>query len=172
MARPRKVAPTEPEAQVGKTEDINSPKPSDSSKELAAALLQAIHAAQPITKRTQFNKPSKTPWMPKDGSAKPRLKRRVYHHGLLLGDPTEPNNRLLPAEVELFNKLKPGSYCNGYVKVVRRRDKGIDIDYPIRTSSQRLRLSNEFGIRTFLELLQRCVAEASAPKPLEIEDDE
>ena len=167
MARPRKTPQaTEPE------QDAAPKQPSDSSKELAAALLQAIHAAQPITKKTQFNKPSKTPWMPKDGSPKPRLKRRVYHHGLLLGDPTEPNNRLLPEEIELFNKLKPGSYCNGFVKVVRRRDKGIDIDYPIRTNSQRLRLVNDFGIRSFQELLQRCVTEAASPKALEIEDDE
>jgi hypothetical protein len=125
-----------------------------------------------MVKRTQFNKQSKTPWMPKDGETRLRLKRKAYHHGMLIGDPKEAGCRLTNDEIALLNQLKPGSYCNGYVKVARRRDKGIDIDYPIRTNSQRLRLVNDFGIRSFAELLQRCVHEAAQPKAVISDEDE
>ena len=49
------------------------------------------------------------------------------------------------------------------VKVVRRRDRGVDIDYPVKTASQRLKLVNQFGIRNFAELLQRCIDEGNNP---------
>ena len=139
--------------------------------DLAQAIVEAIRSTQPITKKTAFTKVSGSPWMPKNGEPRARLKRRAYHHNQLLGDPKEPNCRLSNEEINLFNQLKPGSYCSGYVKVMRRRDKGIDIDYPIRTASQRLRLVNDFGIRSFAELLQKCVTEAAAPKTVQIEDE-
>lgn len=143
---------------------------SNPTADLAQAIVEAIKSTSPIAKKTQFNKPSKTPWN-SDGT-KLRLKRKVYHHGMVIGDPTEVSNRLSNEEITLFNKLQPGDYCNGFVKVKRRRDKGIDIDYPIKTNSQRLRLVNDFGIRSFKELLQRCVDEAAAPKKLITDNDE
>jgi hypothetical protein len=167
MARNKKTVESA-EADVVQTSE---PKP-NSQQELAAAIVEAIRSTSPLVRKTQFNKQSKNPWTPKDGSPKPRLKRKAYHHGLLLGDPSEVNNRLLPEEIELFNKLKPGTYCDGFVKVIRRRDKGIDIDYPVRAAAQRLRLVNDFGIRSFKELLQRCVEEAAAPKKTSEEDDD
>ncbi len=173
MARPKKVQEAEPVPTETPTEATAEQK--SASQELAAAIVEAIRSTQPeptFAKKTIFNKKSKTPWNPTGGS-RPRLKRKAYHHGMMIGDPTEPTCRLTNTEIVLFNQLKPGTYCNGYVKVSRRRDKGIDVDYPIRTNSQRLRLVNDFGIRSFEELLQRCVTEAATPKPVESDlDDE
>ncbi len=162
MARPRKAP--QPDTQP-------EPESKTAAQDIASALLEAIRQTQPMVKKTQFNKQSVTPWSPKAG-ARSRLKRKAYHHSLLIGDPKESTCRLTNEEIDLFNQLKPGNYCNGYVKVTRRRDKGIDIDYPIRTASQRLRLVNDFGIRSFTELLQRCVWEAAQPKTAVSEDDE
>lgn len=170
MGRPKKtVEPVEAAPQALQPEAAPQTNP---ATDLAQAIVEAIRSTSPIVKKTQFNKASKTPWTPKDGSPKLRVKRRSYHHGMLLADPAEANNRLSNAEIALFNKLKPGSYCDGFVKVARRRDKGIDIDYPVRTAAQRLRLVSEFGIRTFEELLQRCVDEAAKPKPIATDEDE
>lgn len=169
MARPRKAAEQPVDADTPETKDTTS---TDIARELAVALSLAIRQSAPVEKKTAATKPSVTPWTPKDGSPKLRLKRKAYHHGLLLGDPTVEHNRLSNEEIALFNKLKPGSYCNGYVRVSRRRDKGIDIDYPIRTNAQKVRLVNDFGIRSFKELLERCVNEAAQPKTKAADEDE
>lgn len=163
MARPKKS--TTPEIQSVQAEPQSNP-----TSELAKALVEAIRSTQPPPKVTEFTKPSGGAFAPKKGEVKPRLKRKSYHHGLLLGDPKEASNRLTPEEITLFNQLKPGAYCNGFVQVTRRRDKGIDIDYPLKTAAQRLRLVNEFGIGSFAALLQRCVNEAAQPKQAVIED--
>lgn len=168
MARPRKT-PIETQESPEPAKQTTEPNP---TSELAKALVEAIRSTQPAAKKTAFNKPHGGPWAPKDGSPKLRLKRKSFHHGLLLGDPSEPNNRLTNEEIALFNKLKPGKYCNNIVTVTRRRDKGIDIDYPVRTAAQRLRLLNDFGIRNFKELLEHCVNEAAQPKRVESDEDE
>jgi hypothetical protein len=146
------------------------------SQELAAALLEAIKQSQaqqtPFIKKNATNKPHGGPWAPKPGETKPKLKRRIYHHGMLMGDPKEPTNRFTSEEINLLNQLKPGIYCNGFVRVNRLRNKGLDIDYPVRTNSQKLRLVGEFGIKSFAELIQRCLDEASKPKSVVAEEDE
>lgn len=171
--RPRKnPAPVEPEPLVQAVPAEPAASKADEFKAFATAIADAIRGTQPFVKKTQFNKPSVTAWTPKDGSPQHRLKRKSYHHGMLIGDPTEPETRMTNEEIDLFNKIKPGTYCNGFVKVIRRRDKGIDIDYPVRTASQRLRLVNDFGIRSFAELLQRCVDEAARPKAVAAAEDD
>jgi len=140
-----------------------TPAVEPSASELAKAIVQAIQASQPVQKKTISTYKPNNPWLPKDGSPRLQLKRKSYHHGIPLGD-KDDSGRLTNEEIGLFNQLRPGTYCEGYVKVVRRRDKGIDIDYPIKTASQRLRLVNQFGIRSFSELLQTCITQAEAPK--------
>lgn len=137
--------------------------------DLAAALTQALEAAKPPQKKTPFNRPRLGPWDPKDGTAKPKLRRTMYHHGIQL---TESN--LSPEEIELLNKVKAGSYCGGHVRVIKRKDRSLDVDYPIRTASQRLKLVNAFGITSFKSLLERLVAEAADPKQYksDLDDDE
>ena len=125
--------------------------------ELAQALGQAIELTKPTQKKTPFTRKKGTPWTPKDGSPKLKLKRKFYHHGL------EVETKLSNEEISLLNKIKPGLYCDGWVKVVKRRDKGYNIDYNIRTAAQRLKLVNQFGIRTFTELLQRIIDEGANP---------
>lgn len=148
--------------------EVPATEPQVGLSELAKALVAAIEVAKPVQKKTPFNRKKGTPWTPKDGSPKLKLKRKTYHHGL------EVENKLSNEEIALLNKIKPGSYCDGWVKVVRRKDKGINIDYPIKTSSQRLKLVNQFGIRNFEELLRRIIEEQTNPelyKPAEESDE-
>ena len=128
------------------------------SADLVAALVAAIQATKPIEKKNASNRKPGDPWQPKDGSKKLKLKRKMYQHGLLI-DPDMSTNE----EIELMNQIKPGRYLQDWVKVIRRRDRGIDIDYPVRTSAQRLRLVSQHGIRTFKELLERIIEEGNNP---------
>lgn len=134
------------------------------TSELAAALVQAINAAKPVEKKTFATRKAKTPWTPKDGAPKLKLKRAAHQHGVELNPDILSNE-----EIALFNKLRPGRFLDGFVTVTRRRDRGIDIDYPVKTAAQRLKLSNVFGIRDLTELLTRCIDEAENPRP-QIED--
>jgi hypothetical protein len=133
--------------------------------ELAQAIVAAIEAAKPVVKKNPFNRVKNTPWTPKDGSPRAKLKRKMYHHGVPL------TTRITNEEIELLNKLRPGTFCDGYVRVVRRRDKGINIDYKVKTASDRLKLVNQFGIRNFKELLERLVDESSNPIKFKSEDE-
>lgn len=133
--------------------------------ELVQAFVAAIEANKPVVKKTAANRTKNTPWTPKDGSPQIKMKRKMFHHGLPLA------SRVSTAEISLLNQIKPGLYCDGHVRVIKRRDKGLDIDYPIKTSSQRLKLVNMFGIRDFKELLQRIVDEGANPAQYKSEDD-
>jgi hypothetical protein len=126
--------------------------------DLATALATAIETARP-KKITISNRKKNNPWMPKDGSPKLKLKRRFFQHGLEVTEKFSSNE-----EIDLMNKVKPGTYCDGFVRVTKRRDKGINIDYSVKTASQRLKLINDFGIRSFAELLRYVVDEAAKPK--------
>lgn len=137
------------------------------SQELANALIAAMEAVKPVQKKTPFNRVRKTPWTPPLGTPQLKLKRKCFQHGLPINADSVSNE-----EIALLNKVRPGTYCDGFVRVFRRRDKGIDIDYKHGTASQRLKLVNQFGIRNFAELLQQCITEADRPRPVEIEDEE
>lgn len=126
-------------------------------KELAQALIIAIESTRPPQKKNPFNRKKLTPWMPKDGSPKPKLKRAWFQHGMELDQA-----RLYPEEVELLNLVKPGRYVGGLVVVTKRKDRGYDISWPVRTASQRLRVINEAG-STFPAILQRCIDEHNNP---------
>jgi hypothetical protein len=139
-------------------EAVKVPEATLTTNQLVEALVAAMTVVKPVTKKTAVDRKPNTPWTPKDGSAKLKLRRKMHQHGMMI-DPDLITNE----EIELLNKLKTGSFLDGYVRVYRRRDKGIDIDYPIKTASQRLRLVNQFGIRNFKELLERCIAEAENP---------
>jgi hypothetical protein len=118
-------------------------------------------------KKTPFNRPRVGFYEPKDGTVKPKLRRISYHHGVELAA-----NSLTSEEIDLLNKIKAGSYCGGHVRVIKRKDRGIDIDYPIRTASQRLKLVNQFGITSFAGLIQRIVDEATHPENYKKSDDD
>lgn len=138
---------------------------SEAQKALADAFVEAIERTKPVEKKTVLNRKENTPWTPKDGSAKLKMKRKYYHHGLLIGE------NVGNEEIALLNQIRPGHYCDGYVRVTLRKDRGIDIDHPIRTASQRLKLVNGYGIRSFAELLQRCIDEKADPKKYRNPDD-
>lgn len=168
MGRPKgsknKPRVQEPEVRVVQVE-AKSSQDSGATAALAAALFQAIEATKPPAKKNMFNRKPNTPWSPKDGSRKLKLKRKMYQHGLLINEDTVSND-----EIDLLNKVRPGLYCDGNVRVYRRRDRGVDIDYVIKTAAQRLRLVNQFGIRNLSELLLRCISEAEAPKKPEFDE--
>lgn len=132
---------------------------------LANAMIRAINATKGPEKKNAVNRKPNTPWTPKDGSAKLKLKRKLYQHGIPVDEDTLDN-----PTVESANKLRPGTFLEGWVKVVRRRDKGIDVDYPFKTASQRLKLVNQFGIRNFKELLDRCIYESENPTQFAVKD--
>ena len=142
------------------------PDPTVGTSELTAALIQAINSTKPIEKKNPFNRKVNTPWTPKDGAKKIKLKRKMHQHGRLINEDVLSN-----AEVDLCNKVRPGRYLDNYVTIYRRRDRGIDIDYPTKTASQRLRLVNQFGIRNLSELLQACIDEALTPKKPEFDSE-
>lgn len=125
--------------------------------QLAKALIIAIETTRPPQKKNPFNRKKGNPWLPKDGSPKPKLKRAWYQHGLEI-DPV----KLYSEEIELFNQVKPGRYVGGLVVVTKRRDRGYDISWPVRTAAQRLRVINEAGA-TLPLILQRCIDEYNDP---------
>jgi hypothetical protein len=152
---PRKKAIAVVEPVVAPTNPTNN---QTTVNELASALTQAIETARP-TKLNIFTRKGKTPWDNKDGSPKPKLKRVFHQHGLIV-DPAFLDSE----EINLINKLKPGSFCGGLVKVTRRRDKGIDIDWPVKEVSQRLKLISVWGLRNLKEIAAHCIDEAAKPR--------
>ena len=137
----------------------------NSNTEMVSALIEAINLTKPFEKKTISNRKSKTPWHPQDGSPKLKLKRKMFHHANLIDD-----KRCFNEEIVLLNKIKPGTYGDGVIKVIRRKDRGIDIDYQVKTASQRLKLVNQFGITSFKTLLEFIVTEAAQPKKVENEE--
>ena len=150
---------------MAKSKEIESVSKSDLTRELTEAFVEAIELTRPAPKKTVSTRTKNTPWTPKDGSARSKLKRKMYQHSLLI-DPEKLTN----GEIDLLNKIKPGVYCNGMVKVVRRKDRGLDIDYPIKTASHRLRLVADHQIVSFSSLLEKLIAEAALPKKIDSEE--
>ena len=182
MARPTKeqVAAREA-AKLAQTEttqvevagpQVNTAPAQSVENTLVGALVQAIQATKPIEKKTVATFKSRNAFQPKNGEPRAKLKRKSYQHGILLNK-DGGKEVLTNEEIELFNKLRPGTFCDGDITVTRRRDKGIDIDYKIRTASQRLKLINKHGLRNFKEILTRCIEEAENPSSYkQSEDDE
>lgn len=112
----------------------DSKKVSDNA-ELVDALKQAINLTKPIEKKTFATRKPKSPWDPQDGTPKLKLKRKMYQHGIPI-DPDVNDN----ATIDALNHLKVGRYLGDWVKVYKRKDQGIDIDYPVKTASQRMKL--------------------------------
>lgn len=132
---------------------------------LANALITAINATKPPEKKNVFSRPRRQPWDPKPGEAKEVMRRKMYQHGI-------PISKVTNEHIRLLNQLKVGEYCDGWVKVRRRKDQGIDIDYPVKNVPQRLKLVNTYGIRSFTELLQRIIEEGKDPSKYRKPEDE
>lgn len=129
----------------------------DAQQALANAFVDALERTKGPVKQMPGMRKKKTPWSPAEGEPQLKMKRVFYHHGLPLS--WNINNET----IGLLNQLKPGAYCDNFVRVTLRKDRGIDITYPVRTNSQRLKLVNEYGIRSFDELLRRCIDEKANP---------
>jgi hypothetical protein len=137
---------------VAKTEGVT-----DAQQALADAFVSAIERTRPAEKKTVATRKKQTPWTPAPGEPQVKMKRVFYQHGIPLAG--NVNNKT----ITLLNQVRPGHYCDGNVRVTLRKDRGIDISYPIRTASQRLKLVNGYGIRSFDELLQRIIDEKANP---------
>lgn len=150
-----------------KTDDTNEPAKNVVELDtLAKAFTEALKTIKPIEKKTVATRRKGTAWTPKDGAPKLKMRRKMFHHGV------ELTTKISNEEIELLNKVKPGSYCEGWVRVILRKDKGIDIDYPVKTSSQRLKLPNQFSITSFSSLLRRLIDEAANPASYRKPEDE
>jgi hypothetical protein len=147
-----------------KSPAVDAPPVKSQASELAEALRDVIQSVKPPEKKSIFTRKQQTPWSPPDGVAKLKLKRKLYHHGLLVNEDFMSNE-----EVGWANKIRPGLFFDGWVKVTRRRDKGIDVDYNVRSPQQRLKLPTVHGVRNFSDLLRRLTEEAEAPKKSEFE---
>lgn len=143
----------------GKSESVSS------NVELVESLRQAIELTRPTVKKTISTRTKSGPWAPKDGSPKLKLKRIMYQHGLKIEE-----DRVSNQEIELLNKVKPGVYCDGNVRVVRRKDRGVNIEYSVKTASNRLKLINDYGITSLTALCQKLIDESAQPKKIENED--
>lgn len=148
-------------------DDVLTPVTTIDANALAQAIITATEAAQGPRKKTIVTRKSKGPWTNKDGSAKPRLKRRMYQHGVEMHA-----DNLSSAEIDALNKLRPGSFCDGFITVVRRKDKGLNLDYPIKTSAQRLKLLNDYGLNSLVKICEQCVYEYEHPKVVNADLDE
>lgn len=137
--------------------DVKEVAATEAQQALANALVSAIERTKAPTKKTVFSRKRQTPWTPPPGVPELKLKRKMYQHGILI------SGKVTNEEIDLLNKVRPGVYCDGYVRVNLRKDRGLDIDYPVKTNSQRLKLINQYGIRSFTELLQRIVDEKANP---------
>ena len=179
MARPTKAQVEAREAaklanqvstEVKETPIAQAPTQASAENALVSALIQAIQMTKPVEKKNAGTFKSRNAFQPKEGP-RAKLKRKSYQHGILLN---RDNGRELLSneEIELFNKIRPGSYCDGDIKVTRRRDKGIDVDYKIRTASQRLNLINKHGLRSFKEILARIVEEGENPSQYKKADED
>lgn len=135
--------------------------------DLGRAFAEAIQLAKPLEKKTILNRKPGGPWAAKDGSPKLKLRRTHYQHAIRMQEETLNNE-----EIGLLNKIRPGSYCDNHVKVILRKDRGIDLDYQVKTAAQRLRLVNQFGITNLASMLNRIIAEAAQPKKAEEVDQE
>lgn len=142
-------------------------EPNVGISELAQALITAIEATRPPAKKNPFNRKKGDPWQNKDGSPKSVLRRKMYQHGMELDAA-----QLFSEQIDLLNKIKPGRYCDGYVHVIKRKDGGLDVDYPIKTAAQRLKLVNNFGITSFTDLLKRILDEKAEPTKYRHTNDE
>jgi hypothetical protein len=147
---------------------VGNPEVSVSANDLASALTAAIEASKPPSKKSVFNRKSRTPWTPVDGSPKLKLKRKIYQHSIPV------NEKMLTNEtIALCNKIRPGEYFDGYVRVTRRRsDKGIDITYPCKNVQQRMQFVAKTGARSFTELLQRILVDAEKPRKSEFDQED
>lgn len=139
---------------------------SNANQDLVAALIQAIQATKPVEKKNPVTRKPGSPWHPKDGSPKLKLKRKMYQHGLLMDADLLTND-----EIDLLNKVKPGRYLDNWVKVIKRQDKGINIDYPVKTVAQRLKLGSAFGVNSLTDLLKRLISESENPTKFTAEED-
>lgn len=123
--------------------------------DLAAALVHAINLTKPKAKKQPgVDYDPKNPWAPKLGEARSKLKRKAFIHGIAQGD------QWANSTIDLFNQIRPGTYVNGLVKITRRRDKGINLDWAFKSPEQRLRVLMAGGFTHIDQLLQACLTEA------------
>lgn len=143
-----------------------SPTDASAQQSLANALIQAIEATRPPSKKTVSNR-KRFASQPHLQGPKLKLKRTIMQHGIEI-DPVYETNEV----IELLNKIKPGKYCQGHIHVIKRKDGAYDISYPVRTAAQRLKIVNQFHITDFKSLLNRLVDERNDPTKYRRPDDE
>ena len=131
-----------------------------------AALITAIQAGQPKQKIHAYQRKKICSACRKEHKHNTPLKRVWFQHGAF----ELTKESFCNDTIELMNKVRPGVYCNGLVRVNKRRDRAYDITWPVATVAQRMRVINEAGT-TFENILLRCIAEHEDPKRFKGPDD-
>lgn len=151
---------TKKTTETDQTTPATSPMVAVDATAFAQAILSATEAVNGPKKKTILTRKSGSPWANKDGSAKPRLRRKMSQHGQAFIE-----DNLTAGEINALNRIKKaGSYINGFVTVKIRKDRGLDITYPMKTAAQRLKLMNDYGVTSIEQLANRIADEASQPK--------
>ena len=131
-----------------------------------ALLIEAIRAGQPKPKVHAYQRKKVCRGCKHEHKHNTPLKRVWYQHGAF----ELTKEAFCNDTIELLNKVRPGHYCNGLVRVNKRKDRAYDITWPAATVAQRMRVINEAGA-TFNAILQRCIDEAADPKRFKGPDD-
>lgn len=138
-------------------------------KDLVNALVTAITLTKPIEKKTTINRVRHNPYYPPAGTPRLKLKKLWYQNGNEIDV-----EQLYNEDIDELNKMKAGRYMAGHLRIVKRKDGGMGIEYPIRTAAQRLKLQNQFHISNFTDLVKRINAERADPtkyRPADEDDD-
>jgi hypothetical protein len=155
--------PRVPKNPVETVETPTAPAPAQVNgvADLAQALMLLMNQMRP-QKKTIADRVPGGPFAAPPGKVKLKLKRKMYLHNVPIDDEVLTN-----AEIEAFNQLRPGKYFNGLVDVSRRRDRGINIEWPFKGSANQMRLQSETRYTDLADLLGKMVAEGSKPKTAE-----
>ena len=129
-------------------------------EELAKALALAIESTRPPQKKTPFNRVK--PWEEK----KAPFKRTWYQHGMEITP-----RQVSAAAIDLMNKVKPGNYVNGLIRVIKNKDRSYNITWPVATAAQRMRVIQDAG-PTIEAILQRCIDEKNDPRQFKGPEDD
>lgn len=132
-----------------------------------AALIEVIRAGQPKAKVHAYQRKKVCQKCHREHKNNTPLKRVWFQHGAF----EMTKEQFCNDTIELLNRVKPGHYCKGLVRVMKRKDRAYDLTWPVATVAQRLKVTNEAG-DTLEKILQRCIDEAVNPARFKGPNDE
>ena len=170
------LTPEELEVLKAFRDSKNTPKVAQAPagvNELVNAFVQAINITKPREKVRPYQRKRICKECGQDHKDNTPLKRAWLQHGGF----DMLREQFCNSTIELLNRVKPGVYINGLVKVHKRKDRAYDITWPVRTQALRQRVMDEAAKRTGLgnsldAILQACIDEQRDPRRFRGPDDD